>query len=79
LVDRRRYWQEGGDWNVHNRRWRFSPVFTTKVMTFDTGRFFAASASKVREDSTLNAGAISKATIKQNDFMSNGFDDFVKL
>jgi hypothetical protein len=48
-------------------------------MTFDTGRFFAASASKVREDSTLNAGAISKATIKQNDFMSNGFDDFVKL
>jgi hypothetical protein len=50
-----------------------------RVITFDTGRFFAASASKVREDSTLHAGAISKAAqITQKALMSNVFDNYVE-
>ena len=51
------YWKKGPSC--------FSISFS-KVMTLDTGRFFAASASKVREDTAPSAGdtSIAKRSIE---------------
>jgi hypothetical protein len=49
------------------------------VITLDTGRFLAASASKVREDSTLHAGASNKAAqITTKALMLIWFDNYVE-